>query len=55
MTTAKALDAATTKEVEAALAGHLKAGQKSLITYKASFERLLYLNKNLVCFVLTSD
>jgi len=34
VTTAKALDAATAKEVEAALAGHLKAGQKSLITYK---------------------
>jgi len=34
VTTAKALDAATTKEVEAALAGFLKAGQKSLITYK---------------------
>merc|ERR1711915_218298 len=34
VTTAKALDAATAKDVEGALGGFLKAGQKALITYK---------------------
>eukprot|EP00088_Acartia_fossae_P054465 TRINITY_DN6261_c1_g2_i1.p1 TRINITY_DN6261_c1_g2~~TRINITY_DN6261_c1_g2_i1.p1 ORF type:complete len:218 (+),score=94.69 TRINITY_DN6261_c1_g2_i1:28-654(+) len=34
VTTAKALNAAMTKEIEAALSGHLKKGEKALITYK---------------------
>jgi len=33
VTTAKALDAATTKEVEGALAGFLKKGEKALVSY----------------------
>ena len=34
VTTAKALDAAMQKEVEGALAGFLKKGEKAQITYK---------------------
>ena len=36
MTTAKALDAGMAKEVEASLAGFLKAGEKAQISFKVS-------------------
>ena len=34
VTTAKPIDAAMSKEVQAALSGFLKKGQKALVTYK---------------------
>ncbi len=42
ITTAKPLDAAMAKEVEGALAGFLKKGEKVLITYKVRYSLLRY-------------